>query len=172
MDLLELMKSRYSARSYSSKKIEKEKLDLILEAGRVAPTAANRQTQRILVIVSEKGLEKISKATRSFDPPMVLIVMSEIKDTWKSPYDGKEMNNIDCSIVSTHMMLMAKSLDIDSVWVNWFDPKVLKEEFNVPAGYEINNLLILGYSDKEPLDKDRHSENRKQLSETVFFEKL
>ncbi len=172
MELLDLMKSRYSARSYASTKIKKEKLELILEAGRVAPTGANRQTQRILVIESEAGLEKVAKATRSFNPPMVLMVMSEVKDTWKSPYDGKEMNDIDCSIVSTHMMLMAKSLGIDSVWLNWFDPKVLRSEFNIPDGFEINNLLVLGYSDKEPLDKDRHNETRKQLSETVFYEKF
>lgn len=172
MDLLDLMKSRYSARSYSSTKITKDKLELILEAGRIAPTGANRQTQRILVIESEAGLKKIAKATRSFDPPMVFMVMSETKDTWKSPYDGKEMNDIDCSIVSTHMMLMAKSLGVDSVWINWFDPEVLKQEFNIPAGYVINNLLVLGYCDEEPLEKDRHNVTRKQLSETVFYEKF
>lgn len=172
MELLDLMKSRYSARNYKKTKIEKEKLDLILEAGRVAPTAANKQTQRVLVIESEEGLEKVAKATRSFNPPMVLMVCSEKEGSWKSPFDNREMNDIDCAIVSTHMMLMAKSLGIDSVWINWFDPKVLNSEFNIPKGYEIINLLVLGYSDGNVLAKDRHKETRKQLSETVFFEKF
>ena len=59
MDFLEMAKTRYSARSYSDKKIEKEKLDKILEAGRIAPTAVNFQPQKIIVVQSEEGLAKI-----------------------------------------------------------------------------------------------------------------
>ena len=170
--MLELMKSRYSARSYKSEKIEREKLEKILEAGRVAPTAANKQTQKILIVQSKEGLEIIEKSTRSYAPPLVMIICSESANSWKSPYDGKDMNDIDCSIVSTHMMLMAKSLGIDSLWINRFDPDILTKEFNIPKGYEIVNLLVLGYADKEPLSPQRHEKTRKPLSETIFYEKF
>ncbi len=170
MTILPLLKERYSARSYSSKKIEKETLMSILEAGRVAPTAANRQTHRILVVESKEGLEKASKASRIYNPSTLLIICSETEKSWISPYDGKTMNDIDCAIVSSHIMLEAKALGVDSLWINWFDPEVLSREFNIPDGYEIVNLLALGYSDKQPLSADRHNETRKSIVETVFFE--
>ena len=63
MDLLELLKKRYSVRKFEDKKVEKEKLDLILEAARVAPTACNFQPQRILVLDNEESLEKLKKCS-------------------------------------------------------------------------------------------------------------
>lgn len=170
MTLLNLMKERYSARSYSSKKIDKEILDKILEAGRVAPTAANKQTQRILVIESEEGLKKIAKACKPYNPPLILLICSDTSQSWTNKYDGKKMNDIDCSIVSTHMMLEARALGVDSLWINWLDPEVIYKEFNIPDDFEIINILALGYSDKEPASPDRHSETRKPISETVFYE--
>lgn len=172
MTLLNIMKERYSARSYSSKKVDKEILDKILEAGRVAPTAANKQTQRILVIESEEGLNKIAKACRAYNPPLILIVCSDTTQSWTNQHDGKTMNDIDCSIVSTHMMLEAKALGVDSLWLNWFDPKVIYKEFNIPREYEIVNLLALGYADMEPASPNRHSQTRKPISETVYYEKF
>ena len=64
MDLLELLKKRYSVRKFDGRTVEKEKLDLILQAGRVAPTAVNFQPQRVLVIESEEALEKLKAALR------------------------------------------------------------------------------------------------------------
>lgn len=172
MELLKLMKERYSARSYSIKKVEKEKLQYILEAGRVAPTAANTQTPRILVVESAKGLEKLAKSARIYNPPIILVICSVEKDSWINPFDGRDMNDIDCSIISTHMMLAARELGVDSVWINWFDPEILYKELDIPREYKIVNLLALGYSDKEAPSPNRHDMNRKPLSETVFYERF
>lgn len=170
MTILPLLKERYSLRKFSDKKIKKEVLDSILEAGRVAPTAANRQTQRILVVESREGLEKIGKAAKIYNPPMVLVICSETKESWVNPFDCKDTNDIDGSIVSTHMMLEAKAQGVDSLWLNWMDPKVLREELNIPEKYEIINLLALGYTNEAPLSPDRHDKTRKPISETVFYE--
>ena len=75
MDLLELLKKRYSVRKFDGRKVEKEKLDLILEAGRVAPTAVNFQPQRVLVIESEEALEKLKNCTPyHFSAPLALLI--------------------------------------------------------------------------------------------------
>lgn len=169
MELLQLMKSRYSVRDYKSTKIEKDKLDIILEAGRVAPTGANRQTHKILIIDTKTGIEKISKSARTNNAPLIMIICSERDKSWVNPYDGRDMNDTDCSIVTTHMMLMAKSLGVDSLWINWFDPEVLYKEFNIPREYKITNLLELGYSNVDPLSADRHDTTRKPLVDTVFY---
>ena len=167
------MKRRYSVRKYSSKAIEQEKLDYILEAGRVAPTAANRQTQRILVVNNKEGLKNLSKSTtKQFNPPTMLIICSNPKDNWTNKFDNHEMNDIDCSIVCTHMMLAAKESGIDSLWINSFNPEPLYEDFNIPKEYKIVNLLALGYTDDEPKSPDRHLNDRKPINETVFFNKF
>ncbi len=169
MDLLHLMKSRYSVRDYKPTKVEDEKLKLILEAGRVAPTAANRQTHRILVIDSKEGIDKIGKSTKTNNAPLIMLVCSQTDQSWVNPYDKRVMDDTDCSIVSTHMMLMAKNLGIDSIWINWFDPEILYTEFNIPREYKICNILEFGYSNTEPLEANRHDKTRKPIVDTVFY---
>lgn len=169
MALLELMKQRHSVRSFKEDPISKSDLEQILEAGRVAPTAANKQTQRILVVNTKNGLEKIGESARTYNPPLIMILCSETAESWVNPHDGRDMNDIDLSIVSTHMMLMAKELGIDSLWVNWFDPEALYTQFDIPRKYKIINLLELGYSQKPPLSEIRHEKTRKPLKDTVFY---
>ena len=75
MDFSEVIKNRYSCKKFSDVEVKKEKLDKILEAGRVAPTAKNLQEQHIYVVQSEKGLEAIDKATPCrYQAPVVLVV--------------------------------------------------------------------------------------------------
>lgn len=84
MDLLELLKKRYSVRKFDDRKVEKEKLDLILEAGRVAPTAVNFQPQRILVIESQEALENFKKCTPyHFNAPLALLICYDKSVSWK-----------------------------------------------------------------------------------------
>ncbi len=172
MKFIELAKERYSVRSYLPNKIEHEKLQLILEAGRVAPTACNNQPQRILVIQSEEGLEKIGQTAPSkmFHAPCVLVVCADRTKTWIRPMDEMNSADIDASIVTDHMMLQAQELGIGSVWICYFDAKKLKEIFHLPEGIEPINILALGYANEEPQSSERHVTRRKKLSETVFFE--
>lgn len=172
MNLLQLMKERYSCRNYSDREIDKETLDYILEAGRVAPTGANKQPQRILVVNNRNDINNLNKAVNTHNPTTMLIVCSDTRESWVNPYDGHDMNDIDCSIVSTHMMLAAKDRGIDSVWLNWFDPEIIYKELDIPREYKIVNLLSLGYANKEPKPSDRHESQRKPYSETIFYNRF
>ena len=69
MDFLSLAKKRYACRKYTAQKVEQAKLDTILEAGRVAPTGANRQPQRLIVVRSEEGMARLARCTRDFGGP-------------------------------------------------------------------------------------------------------
>ena len=172
MDFLDIAKKRYSVRSYQEMPIEREKLDRILEAGRVAPTGANKQPQRLIVVQSEEGLGKVEKAARFYGAPCVIIVCSDTEETWKRPYDGKKLTDIDASIVTDHMMLQAAELGLGTLWICWFDPDVLRREFDIPKHLEIVNLLAIGYADGEPQSPARHEKMRKPRNETVFYENL
>ncbi len=169
MDFLKIAKTRYSVRKYKDTPVEREKLDKILEAGRISPTGANLQPQRIIAVTSKAGLEKLSKGAKTFGASVVLIVCSDKEAAWTRPADGKNIAEIDASIVTDHMMLQATELGLGTLWMCWFKPDIIRTEFDIPESYEIVNLLAIGYADCEPLSADRHNETRKSIDETVIF---
>ena len=83
MDFLKLAKKRYACRKYLSRQVEPEKLELILEAGRVAPTGANRQPQRLVVVQSKEGMERLARCTRDFGAPTAVIVCADTSEAWQ-----------------------------------------------------------------------------------------
>ncbi len=170
MDFLALAKRRYACRSYKKQAVEQEKLDLILEAGRVAPTGANRQPQRLVVVRSQEGMARLARCTRDFGAPVAIIVCADTTEVWTRKYDGKRIGDIDASIVTDHMMLCAASLGLDRLWICMSKPEAGREECGLPGGVEPVNILLIGYGDGEPASPDRHAETRKPLAETVVCE--
>lgn len=172
MSFLETAKSRYSVRSYSKKKVEKEKLDKILLAAHVAPTAANLQPVRLIVVQSGEGLDKIGKAANIYGAPLAIIVCSERGKAWTRPFDGKQTVDIDASILTDHMMLEATELGLGSVWICYFKPDIIKREFDLPDELVPVNILAVGYSDELPADSERHGEQRIPIEDLVYYEGL
>lgn len=172
MDFLNIAKSRYSVRNYSDKRVEKDKLNKILEAAWVAPTAANLQPVHLIVVQEKDGLEKINKAANIYNAPLAIIVLGDHSKAWKRPFDGKQTVDIDTSIITDHMMLESHNLGLGSVWICYFKPEVIKREFNLPDNLEPVNILAIGYSNETPANPDRHSTQRIPLNELVSYEKL
>ncbi len=169
MEFLSMAKSRYSVRKYKDQPVEPEKLQKILEAGRVAPTATNAQPQRVYVIQSPEALEKAKEAARFYDAPVLLMVCADKDNAWVRKYDGMNSFQIDASIVTDHMMLQATELGLGSLWICWFKEEVLREAFNLPENIVPVNLLAIGYADCEPASPDRHAQLRKPADETIFY---
>ena len=171
MDLLTLAKQRCTTRGFTDKKIEKGILEKILEAGRVAPSACNRQPQRIIVVEKPENIKKVEKAYRTFGSSCVLIVCQDKSDPLIRPFDGKCSGDLDIGIICDHMMLAARELNIGSVMVGLFDPAIVRKEFGIPEYIEPTALLLLGYPSDGFLSSDRHKTERKPLWETVMFER-
>jgi nitroreductase len=172
MEFLEIAKKRYSVRNYQDKRVEPEKLQKILEAALVAPTAANLQPQRLIVVQEPEGLTRLSKAANIYGAPLAIIVCSDKNKAWTRPFDGKKSADIDASIVTDHMMLQATELGLGTVWICYFKPDVLKTEFALPDNLEAVNILAIGYSDGTPESPDRHDRTRVPLSKVVSYEKF
>ena len=172
MSLLEIAKTRSAVRKYQNKKVEPEKLEKILEAAHVAPTAANLQPVRMIVVQEKSGLAKIEKAADIYHAPLAIIVCADHSKAWTRPFDGKVTTDIDASILTDHMMLEATDLGLGSVWVCYFKPDVIKAEFALPDNLEPINILVVGYSDEKSADKERHSSTRIPIDELVHYEKL
>ena len=168
MEFLEIAKKRYACRKYSDKKVEKEKLEKILEAGRVAPTAANLQPQKILIMQKKESLDKLGKGANIYNAPLAFVICSDKTKVWKRPFDGKDMADIDASIVTDHMMLEAASIGLNSVWICYFNPEIIKSEFNIPDNLEPINILAIGYSDENR--SAGHLDTRKPIEEISIFE--
>jgi nitroreductase len=171
MDFLELAKHRCTIRAFSDKKIEHEDLDYILSAGRVAPTACNKQPQRIIVVREKKNIEKVQKAYKTFGSCCVFIICRDERDALVREYDNKCSGDLDIGIVTDHMMLAAREKGIGSVMVGLFDPRIISNEFNIPEYIKPTALLILGYPRDGFLDANRHLTQRKPINETVMMEK-
>ena len=172
MEFLELAKKRFSVRQYTAQKVEKEKLDRVLKAAQVAPTACNLQPVHMLVVESEEGIEKVKKAANIHGASMVILVCADQEKAWKRACDGKCSADIDASILTDHMMLEATELGLGSLWICSFRPYVLREEFALPANLEVVNILALGYAACGQADPERHSEKRASLESMVSYEKL
>ena len=169
MSFLTLARDRYSVRKFKEDEVEQEKINLILEAGHLAPTAVNNQPQRIYVIKSTEALAKLRMCTNShFNAPLVLMVGYDKKENWVRSFDGKNSGDIDASIVTTHMMLEAKELGIGSTWVMSFDSAKLKELFNLGEDVELTALLPMGYPAADAEPSVRHFSYR-DLDEVVTY---
>lgn len=170
MTFLELARARYSVRSFNPRKVEKEKLDLILQAAQAAPSACNYQPTRILVIEKEEDLKKFTYMSRSvFGAPMVLVVCADTSVAWVRGFDKLNHAGADACIAATHMMLQAAELGLGTVWIGSFDPELLRKQFNLPEAFAPICLLPLGYPSAASTPGERH-DSRKPLEETVFFD--
>lgn len=170
MDFLTLARTRYSVRKYRSCPVDPEKLDRILTAAQVAPTAANLQPVRLLVVESPEGLSKLSSAANIFGAPLAIVACVDTKAAWRRPIDGKSASDIDASILTTHMMLEATDLGLGSLWICYFHADKLRAAFRLPDNLEPVNILAIGYADTEPLSPMRHSDTRRALSDIVIHE--
>ena len=172
MDFLEIAKKRYSVRNYSDRKVETEKLDKILQAAHVAPTAENLQPIHLIAVQGKDGLEKIGKGANIYGAPLAVIVCADHDKAWVRPFDNKQTGDIDASILTDHMMIEATELGLGSVWVCYFKPDIIRKEFNLPDNLEPVNILAIGYSSEEAADPERHSQTRISVKELVSYEKL
>ena len=172
MSFLEMAEARYSVRDYTDKKVEQEKLKKILEAAHVAPTAANKQPVRLIVVQEDEGLKKIGKAANIFGAPLAIIVCSDHTKAWTRPFDQKKTTDIDAAILTDHMMMEAAELGLGSVWICYFKPDVIRQEFQLPDTLEPVNILAIGYANGSPADPKRHVTQRIPLDELVYYENL
>lgn len=169
MEFKEVIKNRYSCRKYSDKAVEPEKLNAILEAGRIAPTAKNLQEQRIYVLQSEDALAKIDSVTPCrFGAPVVIAVAFDKYNTYTYPGEMKRSGDEDATIVATHMILAATDEGLGTCWLNRFNPMETAKVLGLPENEELVMLMDVGYAAEDAAPSPMH-ESRKALSETIKY---
>ena len=169
MEFKEVVKNRYSCKKFKSDKVEAEKIEAILEAGRLAPTAKNLQEQHIYVVQSEELLAKIDALTPCrYKAPTVLVVAFDKNNVFTYPGGKRDSGVEDATIVATHMILAAENEGVDSCWINFFDPDKAAEALGLPENEEVLMLMDLGYAAEGAGPLANH-DSRKPLAETVTY---
>ncbi|MDH7513857.1 MAG: nitroreductase family protein [Clostridiales bacterium] len=166
MEFFELVQKRYSVRAYEARPVEEEKLRKILEAANLAPTAANRQPFRIVVIQTkgrEKELMRIYSRDWFVQAPFVLCMCAVRSEGWIRR-DGKNYAEIDATIAMDHLILAAAALGLGTCWVAAFDPDAAREVLALSEDLEPVAMTPLGY----PADSWK-PKNRKSLSDLVRY---
>ncbi|MCL4535504.1 MAG: nitroreductase family protein [Bacteroidetes bacterium] len=168
MDFNELARNRYSVRSYLPTPVPADKLQRILEAAALAPTAANRQQFRVIVIHTE-GREAEMRRIYNRDwfvaAPIVLCVCGIPEATWVRR-DGKNYCDVDVAIVMDHVIMAATSEGLGTCWVGAFDTEATREVLGLPPEAEPIAFTPLGYSADSPRPK-----KRKPIEELVSYER-
>ena len=168
MDFAELARARYSVRAYKADPVEDEKLRLVLEAARMAPTATNRQPFQIIVIRTagrKEELLRIYKRSWFVQGPLVLCACGMPAQNWVRR-DGKNYNDVDVTIAMDHLILQAADLGLGTCWIAAFDPDAARTVLNLPDDVEPIAFTPLGYPADTPGAK-----RRKPLEQLVRYDR-
>ncbi len=167
MEFSDLIEKRYSVRAYKPDPVEDEVLNQVLEAARLAPTAANRQPFQLIVIPTagrEAELNRIYRKDWFVQAPLVIGICGIPAQGWVR-MDGKNYTDVDVAIAMDHLILAATDAGLGTCWVGAFDPTAAREVLNLPDGVEPIAFTPLGY----PADQPR-TKKRKALSELARYE--
>lgn len=159
-DFLNLARSRFSVLEYKKEPVEESVILRILEAGLAAPTACNFQPQRIKVIKTDEDRDKLNRVIPSkYYVPAAFLICFDRSRSWTRPMDGKNSGDIDAGIVATHMMLEATDQGLGSIWVMYWSPDKMREEFGLDDNIEPVALLVVGHKADEAFPRKGHLEN-------------
>lgn len=169
MEFSDVITKRYSVRGYRPNEVEAEKLEKVLEAARIAPTAANKQPFQIIVIHTEgrkEELKRIYKTDWFVAAPLVICVCGVPAQGWVRREDGKNYTDVDAAIVMDHLVLAATEQGLGTCWIAAFNVAAAREILGLPDDVEPVVFTPLGYP-----AKDRQVTSRKPLSDLVRYER-
>ncbi|MBC8415965.1 MAG: nitroreductase family protein [Candidatus Cloacimonetes bacterium] len=157
--LLECIKERYSVRKFLDKPVEQEKIDTLLEAARLAPSASNKQTWHFVVIRDQEKRKQLTNICRGqkfvSEAPITIAVCNSNLDYIMTC--GQKAPVIDGAIAGEHIVLQAVELGLGSCWIGAFYHDKMAELINLPQDYEITGLLPIGYPAVEKGNRDLKS---------------
>lgn len=170
MEFDKLIRIRFSVRSFTNQKVDRKIILEILEAARMAPSAANYQPWHFIVITQPENLAEIQEVyprTWFKEAPVCIVICSDHLQSWKRKPDGKDFADVDMAIAIDHLVLKATDLGLGTCWVCNFDAALARKKLQLPDHIEPLAIIPIGYTKSEAPVK-----SRKALSEIVHWEKF
>jgi nitroreductase len=174
--MLEIIRTRQSDRSYSDRPVEKEKIDRITEAARLAPSACNSQPWKFIVVDKRELLDQLAEASSAkllgmnafvSQAPLQIVVIREkanMSSRVGATIKNKDYSLIDIGIASENICLQARAEGLGSCMIGWFDERMVKSILKIPATKRVELLITIGYPEKETREK-----RRKQSGEVISW---
>lgn len=157
MEFTDVISGREAVRKFKDKMPSEEHLTRILEAGRLAPTAYNKQPQRVYVLESEEALAKMDRVHPCrYGAPVVLLVCGDRAVT--PDLDGIPTALVDATIAATHMLLAAYDAGVDSVWAGVFKQDETKAVFDLPDSMIPVCFIDLGFRAADYKGNPQHAQ--------------
>lgn len=171
MDFFQVIRDRRSIRKYKDTPVEREKIDQVLDAARLAPSWKNLQCWRFLVLTDPAKRSLVLEAFPDDNPgkkaiataPVVIVVCADPAES--DVENGIEYFVADTAIAFEHLCLAAHALGLGTCWMGWYDEHLIKQSLGIPANIRIVGITPLGYPDQEPKQRPR-----KELSQIAFFD--
>lgn len=170
MDFKEMARERYSVRKYSARPLEREKLDEILAAAMLAPTAKNQQPLRIYVLQSAEALEKLNALTHcAYGAGTVLLFAYDKNEEWQNPLEPGVTSGVeDVSIAATYVMLRAIELGVYTTWCNYYPNTQFERALGLPENERSVLVMPIGYRAEDALPSPSHEASR-PIGEVVRY---
>ncbi|NLB65900.1 MAG: nitroreductase [Lentisphaerae bacterium] len=168
---LKLAEQRRSVRAYKPEAVPEELLQQVLEAGRLAPSAVNKQPWRFVVVREEMNRRALGAAYARewfWKAPVIIVVCVLPDEAWRRSFDGQNYALVDGALAMDHMQLAAAELGLGTCWIGAFDPEAVRTILGLPDGVKVVGMTPLGYPDVEPNPRPR---SRRPLGETVLKER-
>ena len=168
MNVMEAIRKRKSVRKYLNKKVEEDKLSAVLEAGRLAPSASNRQEWRFIIVRDQVSKKKLAEAAnnQSFIAEASIVIAACAETDEHVMSCGQACYPIDVAIALDHITLAAVELGLGTCWIGAFDEKKVKQILEIPSEVRVVALMPLGY----PYDSSVVNKNRLSISEISKYE--
>ncbi len=168
METFECIGARRSVRSYEDREVEEEKLGQVLEAGRLAPSANNRQGWKFVVVRDAELRQRLARAAhgQSFVGQAPVVIAACATETGRVMSCGHPAHLVDTSIAIDHMTLAAREQGLGTCWIGAFEQEEVKRILGVPASATVVGLLPVGYPTSWP-----SASSRKPLGEVVCYER-
>lgn len=172
MDIFQVFRDRRSIRKYKDTPVEREKIEQILDAARLAPSWKNLQCWRFLVLTEADRRGLLLEAFPDDNPgkkaivaaPVLIVVCGDPAES--DIENGIDYFAVDVAIAFEHLCLAAHALGLGTCWMGWYNEEQVKRSLGIPGNIRIVGITPLGYPDQEPKPRPR-----KQLSEITYFDR-
>ena len=168
MDVFQAIQLRRSVRAYQDREIETEKLNKVLEAARLAPSASNRQEWKFIVVKNRDIKEKlaIAASNQTFVGEAPIIIVACATESESIMMCGQPRYTVDVSIAMSFIILQARELGLGTCWLGAFDESSVKEILGIPDDVRVVTMTPLGYPSQDPAARPR-----KEIEQIVCFDK-